>query len=503
MSSIRSKVVSSVAWSTIGTIGERISVFLIMLVLVRLLDVKEFGTATTAVMVITILWPVARFGSFNYVVQHDAPDDAVLTGGFLATMAFAIPSSLLLFLAAGPLSTAFSDPALRPAVELLSPIFIIKSLGTIQEAILTKRFGFRALAVRRLAGVIAGGAAAIICALTGYGLYALIVQQLVMALISSVMTAISAPWKLDIAGGRAHMREVFAMGAQYTVAQMLSSINLSGYGLIIGLFLGTAEAGLFRLAFSAVDLCTQVTIVSFVNVSVPVFARLRGKPEQLREAYIRFVQATSLCTFVLFAWMSLMGPEIGRLLYGAKFDAAAPLIPVFCFAVFAATSNYIISALLGATGKPGAQTWVATAQSVSAVIMALITAPFGLFYAGIGHVLRVWLTTPMSYYYLWRESGVRPIQTLEAMGWPILAAAIGVAPLALLKFYAPFEHLPVIARLVVSSSLTGMTYGLFLIIVRPDLVLEMLQLGSPKLVAWIEQFPIARKCLRVDTRDVK
>ena len=495
--SLKRKAFSGVAWSSIATIGERASVFLIMLVLVRLLDVKEFGTATTAVMIITILWPVARFGSYNYVIQHEKPDQAVLTGALMATCAFAVSCSAALFLLAEPLALAFSDPVLEPAIELLSPIFVIKALGTVQEAMLTKAFGFRALAVRRLAGVLAGGSAAIACALGGLGLYALIVQQLVMATFGTLTMAWNYRWTLDFAGGRKHVRQVWSMGVRYTTAQMLSSVNLSGFGLIIGFLLGTTEAGLFRLAFSAVDLCTQLTIMPFVNVAVPLFARLRGDREKLREGYLRIVQVTSLCTFIIFAWMAVMGADIGRVMYGARFDAAAPLIPVFCFAVFAGTSNRLIDAMLGSTGKPGSQVVMSTVQSLCAILLAVVSAPFGLFYSAIGHVARTWLTTPLSYYFLWRETGVTWRETLGTIVWPVIAAGVGVAPVVAIRNAAFFEDLPILVRLASTSMLAGLTYGLFLIAARPSLIVEMLQTATPKLAAKLLRSSAIRAILRV------
>lgn len=494
--SLKRKAFAGAAWTSAARIGERASVFVIMLVLLRLLDVKEFGTATTAVMIITVLWPVARFGSFNYVIQHQDPDDAVLTGASMATLYFSVLATVLLAAAAIPLSWAFSDPKLAPAVFALSPVFIIKSLGTVPEGILTKRFGFRALAFRQLASVIIGGVAAIIAAFIGWGVYALIVQQLVMALVATVMVGLSARWKLDIAGGRKHVREVWSMGSKYTLAQLLSSVNLSGYGLVIGLFLGTSEAGLFRLAFAAVDLCTQITIQPLVNVALPVFARFRDDQQKLRDAYLGFLQVTSIGSFVIFAWMAVMGPDLGRLMYGARFEAAAPLIPIFSIVVFAATSNYIIGALLSATGRAGEQARLAAAQAACALVLAMVSAPFGLMFAAMGHVLRSIITTPMSYFYLRRSTLVTWQMTLGKLAWPLVAALISVIPILLLKRDAMFVDLPIVLRLASSAVIVGTVYFAFLVTVRPHLFLEMVAIVSPRISTGLGNHRLISKFLR-------
>lgn len=494
--SLKRKAFTSAAWTAGARIGERASVFLIMLVLLRLLDVTDFGTATTAVMIINVLWPVARFGTFNFVVQHSEPDEAVLTGALMATLGFSILATVSLAAAAVPLAWAFSDPNLAPAVLLLSPVFILKSLGIVPEGILTKQFGFRALAVRQLTSVLVGGAAAIAAALAGWGVYALVIQQLVMALVATVIVGMGARWKLDIAGGKRHVREAWSMGGKYTAAHLLSSMNLQGYGLIVGLFLGTADAGLFRLAAAAVDLCSQVVIQPFVSVALAVFARFKNEQEKLREAYLSVLQAAALGSFMVFGWMAVMGADFGRVMYGARFDAAAPLIPIFSLMVFAATSNFIIGALLSATGRAGNQVRVAGLQAACALVLAMISAPFGLAFASLGNVGRTIVTTPISYHYLYKVTGVTWRMTAGKMAWPLIAAFVSAVPLLLLKQSPFFSGASVYLRLVISIAEFGCVYLGFIILVRPRLFLDMVAVASPKLEAWIAQHRLIGRLLR-------
>lgn len=479
--SLKQKAFAGAFWTTAARLGERASVFLIMLVLLRLLDVHEFGTSSTAVMMITVLWPVARFGSYNYIIQHSRPDDAVLTGAMMASLSFSVAATVLLAIAAVPLGYAFNDPALAPVLIALSPVFILKSLGTVPEAVLTKQFGFRALTIRQLTSVLAGGLVAIATAAAGWGIYALVVQQLVMALVSTVMTQAIAGWKLDVRGGLAYVGDAWAMGSKFTVAQLLTSVNLSGYGLIIGLFLSTKDAGLFRLGFAAVDLATQVTIMPFVAIAVPIFARLRDDRNRLRSAYLSLLKVSSFGTYIIFAWMAMMGPEVGRIMYGKRFDEAATLIPIFCVAVFASTTNRLISSLLSATGRAGEQAKLALVQAVCALALASITSPFGLGVAAAGHVLRSLITTPLSYRNLKAATDVDWRITSSTLRTPLLTAAASVIPLLVIKQFDWFTDISVVFSLPLSAFLVGSCYIAILVCFSPGILLEMIELVSADL----------------------
>ncbi|WP_230279985.1 oligosaccharide flippase family protein [Croceicoccus sp. Ery15] len=493
---LKRKAVSGVAWSSVANIGERAGVFLIMLLLLRLVSVQEFGTATTAIMIVTVLYPVARFGSFEYLIQHPDPDDAHQSAGFVATLAFSILASLGLFAASWPLALLFDDPALQPAVAMLSPIFVLRGLGTVHEAMLTKAFGFRALAIRRLSGVAAGGLVAIVMASYGYGVMALIAQQLVNHGVSTLLMTISHRWRADLSRLGELVPQVWKMGARYTVSQLFSSMNLSGFGLVIGLFLGTAEAGLFRLAFSAVDLCVQLTVMPFARVSVPIFAQFRSEVGRLGEAYLKALQATSLMTFIVFALMGVLGREIGTLIYGTRFAEAGPLVSVLCLSVFANTSNRLIASLLGAIGQPGELIRISAVQAVASLLFAWLAAPYGLIVVAAAHVARSAITTPLAYHFLRKHAGVAPSDVARVFVIPVAAAIVGVLPVVAFSLLPLFEQLPVFVRVGIGASLGGVTYLVFVVLAQPALLRGTLTAVSPALARRVMQMPVLGAMLR-------
>src|SRR5688572_27759935 len=256
--SIRQAFFSGVVWSSAADIGQRAFSFLILLILVRLLTPQEFGTAATALMIIQLLQPVTRFGLYDYLIFRQDADEPTKGAAWLTGIALGALFSLLLFAVAGLVADAFSDPALAPVLRALSPIFLLRSISCVHEAMLVKQFGFKTLALRTVSAVFIAGVVALVLAYSGWGVYSLVIQQLVNALVATVVLCFSYRWLPRFAGVRAQLRTVVAAGSKYTIAQLFSSLNNTVYGLAIGLFVGTQAAGVFRLAWTGLDLCIQL-----------------------------------------------------------------------------------------------------------------------------------------------------------------------------------------------------------------------------------------------------
>src|SRR3546814_7829664 len=71
---------------------------------------------------------------------------------------------------------------------------------------------------------------------------------------------------------------------------------------------------------------------------------------------------------------------------------------------------------------------LSTTQLVLGVALTLAALPFGLFAVAVSYVGRAYLTLPMQIWLLRRASGIRPIDSLRAVGPPLVASSLmGIA----------------------------------------------------------------------------
>lgn len=477
--SIRGAFFSGVVWSSAADIGQRAFSFLILLILVRLLTPQEFGTAATALMIIQLLQPVTRFGLYDYLIFRQDPDEPTKGAAWLTSIALGLVSSLLLFAVAGLVADAFSDPELAPVLRALSPIFLLRSISCVHEAMLVKQFGFKRLALRTVSAVFIAGVVAIVLAYAGWGVYSLVIQQLVNALVASVVLCFSYRWMPSFTGVRANLRKVMAAGSKYTIAQLFSSLNSTVYGLAIGLFVGTEAAGVFRLAWTGLDLCIQLTIRPFMQVAQPLFAQIQADSKRLGEVFIKVCQHCAVLTFPIFGWMAVMGPEVGTFAYGPRWADAGEVLSIICFVVFPATPNYLIAVLLSAVGQPGRALVLSAAQSVLSVLFAMIAVHWGMTGIAIAFVLRTLITTPLGFEFLKRSADVSVLKVGRPLAMPVIASALMMVSVIATKYLIPEFH-TVVITLFVSGLVGAMVYGVAMFVLDRDMIAAMVSMLRQK-----------------------
>jgi len=475
---------SSVVWSSLADIAQRAFSFLVLLILVRLLTLQEFGTAATATMIIQLLQPVSRFGLYDYLIFRDDADEAVKGAAWLTSIALGLVATALLFVLAGPISQAFSDAQLAPVLRALSPVFLLRSISCVHEAMLAKQFGFKSLALRTVSAVFVAGIAAIGLAYAGFGVYSLVIQQLVNAAVASVVLCFSYRWLPRFAGSGAHLKTVLTAGSKYTLAQLFSSLNNTIYGLAVGLFVSTQAAGVFRLAWTGLDLCIQLTIRPFTQVAQPLFAQLQADSKRLGETFINVCQHCALVTFPVFGWMAVMGTEVGTVAYGDRFIEAGVVLSILCFVVFPATPNYLIAVLLNAVGQPTKAMILSAAQSALSVLFAMIAVQWGMVGIAAAFVLRTLVTTPLGWWFLKRNAQVSVLDIAKALATPVLASAIMMLAIYATKHaterFVPEFHTVIIA-LIASGIVALIVYGATLFKLEKALILSAWSVLSQKL----------------------
>lgn len=478
---LRRTFFSSVVWSSAADIGQRAFSFLVLLILVRLLTPQEFGTAATALMIIQLLQPVSRFGLYDYLIFRGDADEPVKGAAWLTAVALGLLASVLLFALAGPIAHAFSDAQLAPVLRALSPIFLLRSISCVHEAMLAKQFGFKSLALRTVSAVFVAGVVAIVLAHAGWGVYSLVIQQLVNALVSSVVLWCSYRWRPSFAGARANIVEVFVAGSRYTIAQLFSSLNNTVYGLAIGFFVSTEAAGVFRLAWSALDLCIQLTIRPFMQVAQPLFSQIHADSKRLGEVFIKVCQHCAIVTFPVFGWMAVMGSEVGAVAYGPRWAHAGEMLSIICFVVFPATPNYLIAVLLNAVGQPGRSLILSVTQSALSVLFAMIAVRWGMAGIAVAFVLRALVTTPLGFVFLKRSAAVKVLDIGRALVTPIVASTLMMVVVLAAKQLIPEFHTLLIV-LFVSGMVAVAVYGATLFKLERDLMTNLWSVLSQKLV---------------------
>ncbi len=418
-------------WSLAGTAGQQTVTFILFVMLARLLSPADFGVMAIAAVVIDLLALVGCLGQVQALVQRDSLDETTASTSFWMLQAFGLAMTGAVYFGAPLVAAAFATPTLVPVLQLLAPVCLQQTLSAVPEAWLRRSFGFKWLAARTVAASVIGGVVSVGMALYGFGIYAMVGQRLVIALVLLVMVWWNSPWRPRWLWSTSDALSLARVGSDISLVAFLQIANVRIIDVAVGYLFGPSVLGQLRIAWKLFDFVIAVAVQPIVNVSLSALSRLQNSHAAMASATVRLISVSGAALYPLFFGIAVVAPDVVPALFGDKWDDAIHFIQILSPISVAATVNYFLSSTLTAAGRTRWILWQALGQAVLAVALTLASAPFGV--------------VPVL-----GANGVRASIVALVNVW-LLKLAIGAAPAALSRALLP----PLAAALVMTAVLVA------------------------------------------------
>ena len=289
-SSLRQKVFSGVVWSTAGSVGRQVITFGISATLARILGPVAFGLVAIAMLYLAFVQIFINQGFGTAIIQRKDLDPEHLDSAFWVTISGASVLCLATIALAGPLATMLGDARVAPVLRWLSALLVLIALGTIPTAMLTRDLAFRTLSLRTLGGVIAGGVVGLGMALSGYGVWSLVAQQLTTALVGTIYLWWAVRWRPAPRISVRHLRELYWVAMNMLGNEGVWFFSRRSDQAIIAFHFGAVALGPYAIAMRLIQLLVELCGAPFQGVALPTLLRLADNPERLRVAFGRFME---------------------------------------------------------------------------------------------------------------------------------------------------------------------------------------------------------------------
>jgi O-antigen/teichoic acid export membrane protein len=422
-------------WSYVVTTGLYAITALMTFVLAAILGPADFGLLWMAMVWVTLAQIMLQHGPTMAVIQQDDITDAHLDAAFWSNLIGATLFALLLA-AAAPLWAEFNDlPELTAVCLALTAIIPLYALNTIPEAVLRRKLQLRGLALRYLTSGLISGIAAIVCALAGFGVWALVVQQVLLTLINTVLLWLMISWRPRLRRCSQELRDIRGTSLT-TLGGAAGSFLLSRADvLLMGAFFGPVVVGLFRFALRVPEMVTGITARGLQDVALPDLARHSLDRPALAARLGQLVRAGAVLSIPALGVVAAAAEPLVMVIGEDWADAAAPM-RLLCLA----SGVMIVAGLFGPAlqaaqrpGLPALVTWLNAGCLAGAIFLAAElsrdTGMHGELIAVAWAVIlvNVLLAGIMGYLVFRRVLRVSPWPALRALGPSTVAAGAAVA----------------------------------------------------------------------------
>lgn len=328
-------------------------------ILARLLLPEDFGLMAVAAGTLTVLALVADLGLSRALIHFDDIPRTALSSLYWLNIALALLLMILLVVAAPLLGMVYQSQPLAQLLQVASLVFPFTALGQQFRALAEKFLRFAELAWIEIVANLTGLCSAIVVALLGGGVYALVAGILARAAANSLL----AWWRLSY-GFRPSMhfrlsetRPYLHFGAYLVGDSFANTVTQQADVFIGGLVLGANAMGVYAVPRElSLKISTGVNPV-ITRVGFPIMSRVKHDCEQLRSIYLQTLRMTSSINFPIYVALGLFANEFVALLYGPKWHEAALYLRILAAWGLIRSAGNPIGSLLYAVGKARHAFW--------------------------------------------------------------------------------------------------------------------------------------------------
>jgi O-antigen/teichoic acid export membrane protein len=391
---LKNKTVKAMIWNSIDKFGSYLVSFIIGVILARILMPSDYGIIGMLSIFFALSELFVSSGFSQALIQKKDRTEVDFSTIFYFNIVIAIIFYLILFLLAPSISEFFKTPQLTILTRILSINIIINSLALVQQTRLTIKLDFKKQAIISLAAVIISGAAGLISAFKGLGVWALVIQSITSSIIRTILMFYLGGWSPARVFNYASFKSLFRFSSKLLGAGLIAKVFDNIYSLIIGRAFSANDLGYYTRAKQYPELLSSTLTSVLQGVSFPVLASLQDNQEHLMSVYTRLMRMIVFITIPSLALLALLAGPFIRLLLTEKWAPVIPLLQWLCLARMITPVSALNMNILNAIGRSDLFFKVDLLKIPLAVVALIITVPLGLKAIVIGN----FVTTSVSFF---------------------------------------------------------------------------------------------------------
>ena len=333
MENTKNKVFSNLIWRFAERCGAQLVQFVVSIVLARILAPEAYGTIALVTVFTTILQVFVDSGLGNALIQKKDADDLDFSTVFHTNVVFCLTLYGLIFLCAPIIANFYNDSSLIAVIRVLSLTVVISGVKNVQQAYVSKKLIFKKFFFATLAGTIGAAILGIFMAYKGFGVWALVAQQLFNLTVDTVILWITVKWRPKLMFSFGRLKGLFSFGWKLLVSAIIDTTYNNVRQLLIGKVYTSSDLAFYNRGKQFPSVIVTNVNSSIDSVLLPTMSHEQDNKEKVKNMTRRAIKTSIFIMAPLMMGMAFTANNIIRLLLTEKWLPTTPYLCIFsiCF----------------------------------------------------------------------------------------------------------------------------------------------------------------------------
>ena len=353
MGSIKSETIKSAKWSFIQKLTLQPVQMVFSMILARLVTPEEMGILGLTAIFFAIATCLANAGFGAAIIRKTDRTTEDINTVFWFNLVMSLLLALILFMLAPWFADFYRQPELLLLTRVSAFMLFLSSSSSVHVALFQSRRDFKTLAWVGMLSTLAGMPVCLYLAYIGWGIWALMIQNVVSTTISLGLIWWRSPWKPSFIFSWISFRDLFAFGSRLSCASMLHTIYAETRTFIIGKFYSASQLGLYNRGQHLANLGASTINGVLESITYPILATIQNDKSRLKSAYQKYIKIST----IVIAWFCILLVALAKpcvyILYGERWLSCAIFIQILSFDYMFSHICSINLNLLKVKGKSG------------------------------------------------------------------------------------------------------------------------------------------------------
>ncbi|MGL5129732.1 MAG: lipopolysaccharide biosynthesis protein [Aeromonas popoffii] len=469
MTDLASKTQKGLKWSAIERIVTQGIQLAITLYLARILGPTAFGLVGMLAVFIAIANVFVDSGFTSALIRKTDRSESDLVTAFYYNIAMAGLCYLALYISAPFVADFYQQAELQTLLRVLGLAVLFNAFTLIPRVKLNVVMDFKTQAKISVLSVLISAPVAMVLAINGLGVWALVAQNLLNASCATLLFNLLSPWLPRGRITKHAFNYLFGYGSKLLLSGLLDVTYNNLYPIIIGKKFSPIEVGQFSQANQLTSLPAMTLTNIIQRVTFPLFSQLQEEPDRMANAFRQTLKLSALVIFPLIVGLGLIAKPLLTSLLGEQWQDAAVLLTALCFGYMLYPIHSINLNLLQVIGRSDLFLKLEVMKKVIGVAVLLFSIPYGVLVMCIGFTITSYLVLLLNTYYTAKLTHLSQWQQCK----DILPIWLAVIFSAVLGYGAGLFFPQAWLQIGVNLSVALLVYGLYLMLAQKPLLLQL------------------------------
>ena len=382
-SSNANTIFNNLVWRMLERFGAQGVTFIVSIVLARILDPKVYGIVAIVSIFTTILQVFVDSGLGCALIQKKNSDSLDFSTVFYFNIFFSLLLYIIIFCLAPIIAGFYNNSDLTLVLRVSSCSLLISGLKNVQQAFVSKHMIFKKFFFATLFGTIGAAVLGITMAISGYGVWALVAQNLFNITIDTIVLWITVKWRPTLEFSFSRLFSLFKYGWKLLVASLVEVVYTDVSQLIIGKKYSESDLAYFNKGKQFPNFITTNINSSIKMVMFPVMSNEQDDKPRLKEITRKSITIGAYIIMPMLTGLAAISDNFVSILLTDKWLFCVPYLQIFCFSLLLQPLQTANKSAIKAIGKSDLFLVIEIVIRLFGILAIIISMQFGVIYIAL------------------------------------------------------------------------------------------------------------------------